>query len=74
MAKDRKTNNPSTSTLIHAKNRPIILLVNRRSILVQTSRRLPYIYIYIKNIMFRDNVCLVGVKDRLSTRFVIILG
>ena len=46
MAKDRKTNNPSTSTLIHAKNRPIILLVNRRSILVQTSHRLPYIYIY----------------------------
>ena len=72
MAKDRKTNNPSTSTLIHAKNRPIILLVNRRSILVQTSHRLPNIY--IKNIMFRDNVCLVGVKDRLSTRFVIILG
>ena len=72
MAKDRKTNNPSTSTLIHAKNRPIILLVNRRSILVQTSHRLPYRY--IKNIMFKDNVCLVGVKDRLSTRFVIILG
>ena len=72
MAKDRKTNNPSTSTLIHAKNRPIILLVNRRSILVQTSHRLPNIY--IKNIMFRDNVCLVGVKDRLITRFVIILG
>ena len=69
MAKDRKTNNPSTSTLIHAKNHPIILLVNR---LVQTSHRLPYMY--IKNIMFRDNVCLVGVKDRLSTRFVIILG
>ena len=72
MAKDRKTNNPSTSTLIQAKNHPIILLVNRRSILVQTSHRLPYMY--IKNIMFRDNVCLVGVKDRLSTRFVIILG
>lgn len=72
MAKDRKTNNPSASTIIQAKNRPIISLVNRRSILVQTSHRLSYIK--KKNVMFRHNVCLVGVKDRLSNRFLIILG
>ena len=31
MARDRRTNNPSTSTFMHTKNRPVILLVNLQS-------------------------------------------
>ena len=31
MARDRRTNNPSASTIIHIKNRLVILLVNLRS-------------------------------------------
>ena len=31
MARDRRTNNPSTSTFMHTKNRSVILLVNLRS-------------------------------------------